>query len=61
MAEMYVRLSGWLEERKEQEQGQGLAEYALILVLVSIAAFVALGVLGTNVSTALSEVASQLG
>ncbi len=58
MAEMYVRLSGWLEERKGQ--GQGLAEYALILVLVSIAAFIALGTLGTNISTVLSEVASKL-
>ena len=56
MTERYARFTNWLEERK----GQGLAEYALILVLVSVAAFVALGTLGTNISTALSEVASQL-
>ena len=39
-----------------QEDGQGLAEYALILALIAIVAIVALIFLGTQVSTILSTV-----
>ncbi len=35
---------------KEREEGQGLVEYALILVLVSVVAIIALGALGLKVS-----------
>jgi len=38
------------------EEGQGLAEYALILSLIAIVAIVALGFLGGGVSTLLSTV-----
>jgi len=34
-------------DRFEREEGQGLTEYALILALVSVAAVIALGALGT--------------
>lgn len=44
----------------KDEKGQGLAEYALILVLVSIAAIVALTALGTSVNAVLSSVAAAL-
>lgn len=44
----------------KNEKGQGLAEYALILVLVSIIAIAALTVLGTNVSAVLQSVADEL-
>jgi Flp pilus assembly pilin Flp len=42
------------------EAGQGLAEYALILGLVGLVALGALTVLGTGVSTVLTEIANQL-
>ena len=45
---------------RDREDGQGLVEYALILVLVSIVAIVALGSIGTSVSNILSTVASHL-
>lgn len=32
----------------QREQGQGLVEYALILMLVALVAFVALGTLGST-------------
>jgi pilus assembly protein Flp/PilA len=35
---------------KEQEEGQGLVEYALILVLVSVVSITALTLLGTTIS-----------
>jgi pilus assembly protein Flp/PilA len=45
----------------EQEEGQGMAEYGLILALISIAAIVVMGLLGTQISTILSQVKSSLG
>ena len=42
------------------EEGQGLAEYALILALIAIIAIVALIFLGGKVSTILSNVGNSL-
>ena len=42
------------------EEGQGLAEYALILALIAIVAIVALIFLGGKVSTVLSTVGSSI-
>ena len=42
------------------EQGQGLAEYALILVLIAIVAVVALIFLGNTLSTELSKVGASV-
>ena len=43
-----------------REEGQGLVEYALILVLIAIVVIVILGVLGTQVSTIFSQISSGL-
>jgi pilus assembly protein Flp/PilA len=43
-----------------REEGQGLVEYALILVLVSIVAIGALAAIGTNVTNVLQTVANTL-
>jgi pilus assembly protein Flp/PilA len=42
------------------EEGQGLAEYALILALIAIVAIIALIFLGNQVSTILSTVGSSI-
>jgi pilus assembly protein Flp/PilA len=42
------------------EEGQGLAEYALILALIAIVAIIALIFLGTQVSTILSTVGKSI-
>ena len=42
------------------EEGQGLAEYALILALIAIVAIVALIFLGGQVSTILSNVGNSV-
>jgi pilus assembly protein Flp/PilA len=42
------------------EEGQGLAEYALILALIAIVAIIALIFLGTQVSTILSKVGASV-
>jgi pilus assembly protein Flp/PilA len=48
------------ERMSQDEQGQGLAEYALILALIAIVAIVALLFLGTQVSTILSTVGGSI-
>ena len=45
---------------RQDEEGQGLAEYALILALIAIVAIVALLFLGSQISDKLSTVGSQL-
>jgi pilus assembly protein Flp/PilA len=42
------------------EQGQGLVEYGLILVLIALVVFIVLGLLGTQISTLFSKVTSML-
>jgi pilus assembly protein Flp/PilA len=46
--------------RRSDEEGQGLAEYALILALIAIVAIIALIFLGSQVSTKLSQVGSSI-
>lgn len=42
------------------EDGQGLSEYALILVLIAIVAIAALTFLGSDISSILSQVGNNL-
>lgn len=44
-----------------REEGQGLVEYALILVLIAIVVIVVLTLLGTQISGIFSEIATALG
>ena len=46
--------------QNQNEEGQGLVEYALIIVLVAIVVIAALTLLGTNVSTVFSNIATTL-
>lgn len=50
-----VRLLG-----RRGQSGQGLAEYALILALISIAAIVAVTFMGTSINTVLSDLGNAL-
>ena len=45
---------------RSDEDGQGLAEYALILALIAIVAIIALIFLGSQVSTILSTVGDSV-
>ncbi|GBC83331.1 hypothetical protein HRbin10_02478 [bacterium HR10] len=55
---------GWsmieLLNRMRNEKGQGMAEYALILVLVSIAAIAALSALGTSITEVFNQIVDAL-
>ena len=57
MVELYVRLANLLRD----EKGQGLVEYALIIVLVSIVAAFALTTLGSQISNVFNEITGSLG
>jgi pilus assembly protein Flp/PilA len=52
----FVRLQNALASLRDREEGQAMVEYALILALVSIAAIVALGVLGGKVNSAFQTI-----
>jgi pilus assembly protein Flp/PilA len=49
-----------LVDRARSDDGQGLAEYALILALIAIVAIVALIFLGSQVSQELSKVGTSI-
>jgi pilus assembly protein Flp/PilA len=55
--DLYLRLTNFLNR---DEEGQGLAEYALILALIAIVAIIALIFLGGQVSKTLSTVGSSI-
>ncbi len=57
---LYQVLQAWLNQFK-REEGQGMAEYGLILVLVAVALIVAFVALSGGISTVLGQVASGLG
>ena len=54
------RLSQAVKTLLQREEGQGLVEYALILVLISIVAIGALAAIGTSVQGVLQTVANHL-
>ena len=49
-----------IDSFRRDEEGQGLAEYALILALIAIVAIIALIFLGRQVSQILSTVGSSI-
>lgn len=49
-----------LRSLRDREEGQGLVEYALILALVSAVSIGALTLLGTEISTFLTEIAETI-
>lgn len=50
----------FLASFRNDEEGQGLAEYALILALIAIVAIIALLFLGSQVSKTLSTVGNSI-
>ena len=56
----FARLSSLIGLSRSDEEGQGLAEYALILALIAIVAIVALIFIGAQVSEILSVVGDSI-
>ncbi len=57
ITDLYLKVTNALAR---DEDGQGLAEYALILALIAIVAIIALIFLGTQVSSNLSNVGASI-
>ena len=55
-----TQMQALLSPIRREEEGQGLAEYALILALIAIVAIVALIFLGGQVSQILSNVGNSI-
>jgi Flp pilus assembly pilin Flp len=55
--ELYLRVQRGIE----RDEGQTMAEYALILVLVAVAAIAAFKLLGNNISSKVSKIATDIG
>ncbi|MCX6032334.1 MAG: Flp family type IVb pilin [Chloroflexi bacterium] len=57
MLSLYIRLMNWLNE----QEGQGMAEYGLIIALVAIVVIVALTALGTNLTKIFTSIGTAVG
>jgi len=53
-------IATWLASVRNDERGQGLAEYALILALIAVIAIAALVFLGTQISSILSTIGASI-
>jgi pilus assembly protein Flp/PilA len=51
----------WLRRLPVRQEGQGLVEYALILVLVAIVVIGVLTTMGTKISAAFNDIVGKLG
>lgn len=45
-----------IQARRDDEEGQGLAEYGLILALIAVVSIAALTLLGTNIAGTLDSI-----
>ena len=60
MLKLFTNLQLMLARAVDEEEGQGLTEYALILALIAVIAIAALTLLGGKVSDVLSTVANSI-
>jgi pilus assembly protein Flp/PilA len=64
LSSLYLRLQELVESAKakvtEREEGQGMVEYALILVLIAVVVIVILQVVGRQVNNVFSNISNGL-
>ena len=60
MTGIFVRLQNVWFRARDDESGQGLVEYALIIAIVSLGAIVALGFLSGKINTLFSKAGNTL-
>ncbi len=61
LSDAYLRLRELMIRNQEGQEGQGMIEYALILVLVAVVAIVILTVVGQKVVNVFSNISNGLG
>ena len=57
---LFAYLTVIFTDVKEREEGQGLVEYALILVLISIVSILIMTTVGTDIQAVFQDVANAL-
>ncbi|HEV1998460.1 MAG TPA: Flp family type IVb pilin [Candidatus Dormibacteraeota bacterium] len=60
LSNLYLKLREKLT-RHDDEEGQGMVEYALILVLIAVVVIIVLILLGNQVKNVFSNISSGLG
>jgi pilus assembly protein Flp/PilA len=55
------KLLGWLPDPEDDESGQGMVEYAFILVLIALVIIVILIILGNQVKNVYSNISAGIG
>ena len=61
LSELYLRVTEFLTRKSERdEEGQGMVEYALILVLIAIVVIVIVSVVGKQVNNVFSNISNGL-
>jgi pilus assembly protein Flp/PilA len=62
LSNLYIRLRELMVRNQEEgQEGQGMVEYALILVLIAVVVIVILTVVGKQVNNVFSNISSGLG
>jgi pilus assembly protein Flp/PilA len=61
LAFAYLRATELASRHLEREEGQGMVEYALILVLIAIVVIVILSTVGKRVNNVFSNISEGLG
>jgi Flp pilus assembly pilin Flp len=54
-------MNRWLARQRERERGQGVLEYALLIILVSVVVMAVLTIVGRSSSSALCKVGAGVG
>ena len=61
LSDLYIRLREFMASKlRKDEEGQGMVEYALILVLIAIVVIVILQVVGKQVNNVFSNISNGL-
>ena len=57
MLYLYLWIKNWLQ----REEGQDLAEYAILIGLIALVVMIAVTILGTNLSTLFEDMGTEVG
>ncbi len=60
MIKFYAFFQSFLADTRESEKGQTMAEYAVVLAVITVAIVLTLGFLAGGINTTLSKVTSSL-